>query len=208
MPTPQDTEKISSRSMLAEIRSCNRGIYKIQETLKNVVKEIENIKTMQADAVPSSSMSGFASDDLCVQSVCLELAPVKLIQIFEQQDKRCLGVGIPGHANNIPFMEWCRLLLAEFVYHTGVDMSGTRKKEIIQKIARNMYRVMKSFDVQSPFPADVSFIFGRLDRKYTDWLKNERKRAREQGIILLLFSTTLSNFMTCLFRNFQQQRNP
>jgi hypothetical protein len=208
MPTPQEPEKISLKSMLHETRLCNRGISKIQETLKNVVNEIENIKTKQADAAPSSAISGFASDDQYVQAVCLELAPVKLIQIFKQQDKRCLGVGTPGHANNIPFMEWCRLLLAEFVYHTGVDMSGTRKKEILQKIARNMYRVMKSFDVQSPFPADVSFIYGMLDRKYTDWLKNERKLARQQGIILLLFFTNLSNFMTCFFRNFQRQRNP
>ena len=97
MPTAQDTEKISLKSMLAEIRSCHRGILKIQETLKKVVNDIEDIKTKKTDAVPSSQISGFASDDSYVQAVCLELAPVKLIQIFEQQDKRCLGVGIPSY---------------------------------------------------------------------------------------------------------------
>ena len=69
---------------------------------------------------------------------------------------------------------------------------------------------MRSFEVKSPFPADVAFIYGRLDRKYTDWLKNERKRARDvnqEGKILLLFSTILSNFITCFFKNLQQQRN-
>ena len=70
--------------------------------------------------------------------MCLELAPPKLIQLFKEQDKRCHGVGISGHVNNLVFMEWSPLLLAEFVYHTGVDMSGTRKKEILQKIARNV----------------------------------------------------------------------
>ena len=83
------------------------------------------------------------------------------------------------------------------------------QKNLYKKIARNMFRVMRTFEVSSPFPADVAFIYSRLDRKYTDWLKNERKRARDvnqEGKILLFFSTILSNFITC-FRNLQQQRN-
>ena len=106
----------------------------IQETLKNILKKIEIIKNNQSDAVPSNSMSSFADNDNCVQTVCLELTPPKLLAIFKQQGKRCHGVGIPGHANNLVFMEWCRLVLAEFVYHNGIDMSGTRKKEILQKL--------------------------------------------------------------------------
>jgi hypothetical protein len=203
MPT-QVPEKITAKNMFEGIKSCNQNVMNIQETLKIILKEIEIIKNKQTNAVPSNGMSSFADNDNCVQDVCLELTPPKLLAIFKAQDKRCHGVGIPGHANNLVFMEWCRLVLAEFVYHTAVDMSGTRKKEILQKIARNMFRVMKSFDVQSPFPADVHFIYGRLDRKYTDWLKNERKRARE-GKIVLFLSISLSNFITCFLRNLHQQ---
>ncbi len=76
-------------------------------------------------------------------------------------------------------MVWCRLVLKEFVYHTDAEMKGQKKGEILQKLARNMFRVMRSYEVHAPFPADVEFICSRLDRKFTDWQKYERKRARE-----------------------------
>jgi hypothetical protein len=177
----QNSDKITAKTMLSEIKSCNRGTLNLQETLQKIVQEIEIIKSKQGDVVGTGATSGDAN----IQEVCKELAPNKLIELFQKQDKRCFAVGISGHANNLFFMDWCRACLREFVYHTGVDMTGTRKKEILQKLARNMFRVMRSFDISSPFP-DVAFIYERLDRKYTDWSRNERKRARNGNVIIIL----------------------
>ena len=95
--------------------------------------------------------------------MCLELIPPKLLQLFEGPDKRCHGVGIHNHLNNLPFTEWCRLVLQEFVYPDAFELIGMRKKEVSQKVSRNMFRVMRSYEVKTPLPADESFIYSRLD---------------------------------------------
>jgi hypothetical protein len=188
--------KLTAKDLLNEIQKCHKGISDLKNMVQDLNDKIDKIQSNPPGSTePRDALSAFIGEDQYIQGVILELVPKKLLHIFEGSDKRCHGVGIPGHKNNLPFMEWCRVILKEYVYHTASIMSGQKKGEVLQKLARNMFRVMKSFNIHSPFPASVDFLQSRLDRKYTDWLKNEKKRGRENNddgmnLISLLFFTS------------------